>query len=220
MGEEPEKSFPADPLDGSEVVGRRFVWRKGYTYILALVTAALLFFVVIYFGIQLFGGKVTNREEFLDMLGGSGYALVLLMGIIGSSSPIWPMPGSWAALIAAAVGMNPLLIALAAGFGEPLGEISGYLAGYSGQVVAEKLRWYKRIVEWMRRWGGPTIFLVSAVPNFFTKLATAGAGALRYPMWKFFLFCWAGKTIKSLGFALVGWAVGTRLIDWFFGRFA
>lgn len=220
MGEEPEKSLSADPLHGSEVVGRRFVWRKGYTYILALLTAALLFFVVIYFGFQFFGGKVTSREEFVDMLGGYGYGLVLLMGIIGSSSPVWPMPGSWAALIAAAVGMNPFLIALAAGFGEPLGEISGYLAGYSGQVVAAKLRWYNRIVEWMRRWGGPTIFVVSAVPNFFTKLATAGAGALRYPMWKFFLFCWAGKTIKSLGFALVGWAVGTRLIDWFFERFA
>ena len=56
----------------------------------------------------------------------------------------------------------------------------------------------------MKRHGGPTIFVVSAIPNFFIKLATAAAGALRYPLWRFFIFCWAGKTIKSLAFAFAG----------------
>jgi membrane protein DedA with SNARE-associated domain len=33
------------------------------------------------------------------------------------------------------------------------------------------------------------------------------AGGLRYPLWKFFIFCWAGKTIKSLAFAFAGYGL-------------
>ena len=145
--------------------------------------------------------KPSNAEEYLTS---AGYGGVLLMGIIGSSSPIWPLPGSWAAFIAAGLGMNPILLGLAAGLGEPIGELSGYTVGYGGQIAAQKWKRYAQVERWVSRYGGPSIFLVSAIPNFGTKLATTAAGTLRYPVKKFFLYCWAGKTIKSLGFAFAG----------------
>jgi len=147
-----------------------------------------------------------------------GYGGVFLMAVIGSFSPVWPLPGSWAAGLAAAFGLNPLFVGLAAGLGEPIGELSGYAAGYGGQIAINKWKRYAQIEGWMRRHGGITIFVVSAIPNFFIKLATIAAGALRYPIWRFFLFCWAGKTIKSLGFALVGMAASDWLVGIFEGR--
>jgi len=147
-----------------------------------------------------------------------GYGGVFLMAVIGSFSPVWPLPGSWAAGLAAAFGLNPLFVGLAAGLGEPIGELSGYAAGYGGQIAINRWKRYAQIESWMRRHGGITIFVVSAIPNFFIKLATVAAGALRYPLWRFFLFCWAGKTIKSLGFALVGMAASDWLVGIFEGR--
>ena len=168
-------------------------------YILLLV-AAVLVVVLVTVLVQ----KPTNFKEYIQS---SGYAGVLLMALIGSASPVWPLPGSWAAFIAAGLGLNPLLLGLLAGLGEGLGELSGYTAGYGGQIALQRFKRYKQIENWMKKYGGPTIFVVSAIPNFFIKAATIAAGGLRYPIWKFFIFCWSGKTVKSLAFAFAGYGL-------------
>ena len=86
----------------------------------------------------------------------------------------------------------------------PIGELSGYTAGFGGQIAINRWKRYAQIERWMKKHGGLTIFFVSAIPNFFVKLATVAAGALRYPLWRFFIFCWGGKTVKSLCFAFAG----------------
>jgi len=171
--------------------GKKRLW-----YIALLIVGALTIILV---GILV--KKPANPEEYLAA---TGYAGVFVMALVGSASPIWPLPGSWAAFVAAGLGLDPLLIGLSAGIGEAIGELSGYTAGYGGQIALNRWKRYKQIENWMRRHGGPTIFVVSAIPNFFIKLATIAAGALGYPLRRFFLFCWAGKTIKSLGFAFAG----------------
>jgi membrane protein DedA with SNARE-associated domain len=181
--------------------------RKQFVYmlILAVGVASIILVMVLV-------KKPTSPVEYAKTI---GYGGVFLMAVIGSFSPVWPLPGSWAAGLAAAFGLNPVLVGLAAGLGEPIGELSGYAAGYGGQIAINRWKRYAQIESWMKRHGGITIFVVSAIPNFFIKLATIAAGALRYPLWRFFLFCWAGKTIKSLGFALVGMAAS----DWLVGIF-
>ncbi len=170
-------------------------WQNKYVNIGVGILAVLIVVLVIRFG-----GQVKDFQKL-------GYLGVFLMGFIGSASPVWPMPGSWAAFIAGGLGWNPIFIALAAGIGEPIGETIYYILGFGGQPVMsrwEKYKWYKWFEGWMKRHGALTLFLVSAIPNNITKLADASAGAFRFPLWKFFLICWSGKTIKSLGFAIAG----------------
>ena len=189
IADEGDEAQPAQP--------EAKLWsRKQLKYIVLLIAGALTMILV-----SILVQRPTNFEEYLSS---SGYGGVFLMGVIGSASPIWPLPGSWAAFIAAGLGLNPFLIGLAAGVGEPIGELSGYTAGYGGQIAINRWKRYAQIMNWMRKYGGPTIFIVSAIPNFFIKLATIAAGSLRYPLWRFFIYCWAGKTVKSLGFALAG----------------
>ena len=164
---------------------------------LSLLAAGALVMILVGVLVQ----KPTNFEEYLTS---SGYGGVFLMAVIGSASPVWPLPGSWAAFIAAGLGLNPFLLGLAAGIGEPIGELSGYTAGFGGQIAINRWKRYAQIERWMKKHGGLTIFFVSAIPNFFVKLATVAAGALRYPLWRFFIFCWGGKTVKSLCFAFAG----------------
>jgi membrane protein DedA with SNARE-associated domain len=168
-------------------------------YILLLIVGALIMLLV--------SILVQRPEDPKEYLATTGYLGVFLMGVIGSASPVWPLPGSWAAFLAAGLGLNPFLVGLAAGLGEPIGELSGYTAGYGGQIALQRFKKYQKIENWMRKYGGVTIFVVSAIPNFFIKAATIAAGGLRYPIWRFFIFCWAGKTIKSLAFAFAGYGL-------------
>jgi len=170
--------------------------RKRSKYLFLLAAGALVMILV-----SVLVKRPSNFEEYLST---SGYGGVFIMAVIGSASPVWPLPGSWAAFIAAGLGLNPFLLGMAAGIGEPIGELTGYTAGYGGQVAVNKWKRYAQVERWMKRHGGITIFAVSAVPNFLVKLATIAAGALQYPLKRFFFFCWGGKTVKSLGFAFAG----------------
>ncbi|MFO8011146.1 MAG: VTT domain-containing protein [Dehalococcoidia bacterium] len=137
------------------------------------------------------------------------------MAIIGSTSPIWPLPGSWAAFVAGGIGLNPFLLGLSAGFGEPIGESTGYMAGYGGHVAVTRMKGYSTVEQGMKRRGSIILFLVSAVPNFVIKATVVCAGALRYPFWKFFVFVWMGKTVKSMFFAYTGYYLFDTLFDVF-----
>ena len=174
--------------------------KKGQLKYLLLIVAALLTIILVTVLVQ----RPENRDEYLKS---SGYTGVFMMALIGSASPIWPLPGSWAIFVAAGFGLNPIILGLIGGIGESIGELTGYTFGFGGQVALQRFKRYAQIERWMRRWGGPTIFLVSAIPNFFIKLATIAAGSLRYPLWKFFIFCWMGKTIKSFAFAFAGYGL-------------
>ncbi len=90
-----------------------------------------------------------------------------------------------------------------AGVGAAIGEMTGYMAGYSGHGVAANSRLYIRVEGWMRKWGAVTIFIFSLVPFVFDLVGIA-AGVLRFPFWKFFLLSWLGRTILYIGVALAG----------------
>jgi uncharacterized membrane protein YdjX (TVP38/TMEM64 family) len=185
------------------------IQRKSQIKYIFLLVAAVLVMVLVSVLVQ----RPENPEEYLKT---SGYIGVFAMAVIGSASPVWPLPGSWSAFIAAGLGLNPLFLGLIAGFGEGIGELSGYTAGYGGQVALRRFKKYQQIENWMKKYGGPAIFVFSAIPNFFIKAATIAAGGLRYPIWKFFIFCWAGKIVKSLAFAFAGYGLFDgikRLID-------
>ncbi|MCX6012898.1 MAG: VTT domain-containing protein [Chloroflexi bacterium] len=161
-----------------------------------------------------------NRLESLtDSFQNYGYIGVFLMGLIGSSAPIWPIPGSWAAFIAAGLGWNPFLVALSAGFGEGIGEFVGYMAGFGTQVAIEKIKYYPTILRWTQKRGSLIIFLFSAIPNFFVKGVGAAAGALRYPVWKYYLVSTSGKIIKSLIFAFAGKFLFSSVSDMVKGKY-
>jgi membrane protein YqaA with SNARE-associated domain len=156
-----------------------------------------------------FRDKVMNLESY-------GYLGAFLISILAAAIIIVPVPG--VAVIFALGGiLNPLFVGLAAGLGEAIGEFTGYLAGYGGRT-ALKGRYkmiYSRIEEWIKRRGSLTIFASSALLNPFFDLIGATAGALCFPLWKFFLFCWAGKTTKDMAVASLGWWGLKFILQWF-----
>jgi len=146
-----------------------------------------------------------NREAFsIARFRALGYTGVFLMAWIGSSVVILPIPHLAFTVMMGSV-LNPWWLGLLAGFGDALGELTGYLAGYAVEQEVAHLVLYQRLKVWMTRHGDLTIFGSSLLPIPFFDLPAIAGGVVGYPLWRFFLATWAGKTIKCLAGAWAGY---------------
>lgn len=135
-----------------------------------------------------------------------GYPGIFLLSILANATVLLPAPGVLFVFAMGAV-FNPIGVALAAGSGAAIGELSGYLAGFSGQAVVERMDRYQAIYEWMKshpKLRDASILVLAFVPNPLFDLAGIAAGTLRMPVLRFLAFCWVGKTLKMLLFAYAG----------------
>jgi len=157
-----------------------------------------------------FKEELANFKEY-------GYLGAFLVSLMAAATIIIYIPGVPVIFALGGILPNPFFVGLAAGLGEAIGEFTGYLAGRGGHAfLKEKYAGtYSRVEEWMKKKGSLTLFISAAVFDPIFDLIGATAGALRFPPWKFFLLCWAGKTIKGTGVALLGWWGLSYLLDWF-----
>jgi len=132
-----------------------------------------------------------------------GYPGIFIIALLANATVLIPAPGI--AVVFAMGGIfNPLAIALIAGTGGALGELSGYLAGFGGQAVVERTDIYNRIHPWVEKYGGWAILVFAAIPNPLFDLAGIAAGVSKMPIWRFLLFCWIGQILKMGFFAFTG----------------
>ena len=149
------------------------------------------------------------------------YVGIFVISFLAYATVLLPAPGAAIVFTMGAafnnVPFNTVRIALAAGAGAALGELSGYLAGLGSQAVLENRKIYHKFSGWMKKHGAVTTFLLSALPNPLFDLVGLVAGALRMSPWKFLFWCWAGETLKMLVFAASG-AAGLNLFEWLIGH--
>lgn len=163
--------------------------------VLALVGVVALTIVLF-----IFRDQVKKLEQY-------GYVGIFLISIAANATIIIPLPGVAFTTAMGAI-FNPVGVAVAAGLGASLGEISGYLAGFSGQAVVEKANLYNRLTGWMRQHQNLAyglIALLAFIPNPLFDIAGMASGALKIPMWKFLIACSVGKILKMLAFAYAGY---------------
>lgn len=138
-----------------------------------------------------------------------GYPGIFLVAFLAYATVLLPAPGI---LLIFGMGsiLHPLGVGLAAGAGATLGELSGYLAGFSGQAIVERREIYARLTKWMGKNGPLTVLILSAIPNPFFDLAGIAAGMLKMPVGRFLFWVWIGVTLKMLFFSYAG----SYSIDW------
>jgi len=146
----------------------------------------------------------------------AGLIVLFFLSLLSNATLILPVPGIALTAIAATAG-NPLAVGLVAGTGQALGEMTGYLAGYSGQELVDNYPRYGRMANWMRRYGVLTIFVLALIPNPFFDIAGIVAGALRMPWWQYLLSALAGKILKNVALAYAA-ASGARWLINFYGK--
>jgi uncharacterized membrane protein YdjX (TVP38/TMEM64 family) len=176
---------------------------NGRTRLLRILTILL----VVVMSIAIF---LIPRER-LEQLEALGYLGIFLICLLAYATVILPVP---AGILVFTMGaqLSPWGLALAAGTGAAIGELSGYIAGYTGQSFAEKTRAYQRVTDWVKRYGALTILVLAFFPNPFFDLTGIAAGAMRLPVRVFFVFCWFGEVAKMLVIAFAG--AGLLNVPW------
>ena len=154
----------------------------------------------------LFTVLLLQKRDQIQKFAEYGYTGLFLVSLLTNATIIFPIPGIVFTTAMGAV-YNPLWVALVAGIGAALGEITGYLTGFSGQFVVENQEWYQKVAIWMKKYGRATVFAMALIPNPIFDLTGIAAGVLKMPITRFFFWCLAGKFLKMLFFAFTGSSV-------------
>jgi len=135
-----------------------------------------------------------------------GYLGVFLINLICCATIIFPIPGE-AVIIAAGTTLNPLWLGIISSAGATIGELSSYFAGYWGRkvILGEYSGKYEKAEAWLRKYGSFAVFVFAILPILIFDLLGLAAGAVKFPLWKFILACWAGRLIRCLAEAYLGW---------------
>lgn len=163
------------------------ITRRGLIFLLALILTV---------------GPIFAQDE-IKSLGMFGYPAIFITSLLGGAALF--LPASNLVLIFSMGDMlNPISIGLTAGLGAALGEMTGYFVGYHGQVVLEEQPLIHHFKQWMRKASDLMIFSLAVVPNPLADLGGIVAGALKIPVWRFFLVCWIGKSLRFTLLASLG----------------
>ncbi len=203
------KVFSNNKLAG---VMRRERVRKVFIPLLALLLVIVISVVLFVYG---------RNPQIVAELKGYGYLGAFLISLIGNGTVLLPgivlpiLSGLGAVLYQAAGLISPVIVGLAGGAGAAIGEIVGYMAGYAGRGIVGNNKLYQRLVGGVRRWGTIAIFVFALVPLFFDLVGLA-AGVLRFPLWKFVLICWLGRSLLYVVYVVLA-ALGWEAILPYFG---
>ncbi len=166
--------------------------------IVGMVLTILMAIAVVYFW------------QSVRQLEGYGVLGAFVISILGGATIIIPVPMLTVIFALGGVAKNTWLIGVAAGLGETVGALTIYMTGrgwssalYPGRPGKLQIA-YERMMRLMERRGSLALFFLSAVLNPFFYPAALAAGALRFGIRKYFVICWAGKTIKGMTVAYAG----------------
>jgi len=161
-----------------------------------------------------------------------GYLGLFLIGLVSGCPLPLPVPYMVVAFIFGGI-LHPALVGVACGLGLGVGGTLLYLTGRGGSKIFPwssifafddnpsneapssrisrsisrllKRVWMPQIMAFARRRSSLVVFLMSAAINPFFVPMTIGMATIHYRWWKFFLMCWAGQTVKSIGLAYAGY---------------
>ena len=199
-----------DRVTGEQVGNGIMEWlKKSFIPLLMLILVFAITVAIFLFARQ--------TPEAIARFKNYGYPGIFIICLASNASIILPVPGIFLVLPLVAT-LNPALVGLVGATGGVIGEITAYVAGYSGRTIIKRNQLHGRVEGWMNRWGAWVIFVFAVAPYLPVDITGIVAGTLRYPMWKFILVCWVGKSIKYVVLALAfawGFEAALRFLGWY-----
>ncbi|MBI3980014.1 MAG: VTT domain-containing protein [Chloroflexi bacterium] len=163
----------------------------------AVVVLALLVVVGVYLW------RSGTRPTHLAAL---GYPGVFLVMILSGASVFFPAPGQ-ATILAAGALWDPILVGMAAGLGNAVGELTGYIAGRAGGAMLggrKPPHWWIWLRDRLDRYGFFAILVLAMIPNPVFDAVGILAGSVNYPIRRFWMAVAIGNSIKYIGVAYLG----------------
>ena len=202
---------PDNAPDGHQTTPEASPHRRGTLRRFVIPALILLFVIGISVGLFFLNKAYPDMVQRFKTL---GYVGIFVVSLLSCATVVVPVPGIFV-FVPILAQFNPILVGVVGAAGGTIGEITGYMAGYGGRGLAGRGKMYTRVEAWMKRRGGWVVFLLSLF--FLVDVAGVVAGALKYPVWKFMLLVWVGKTIKYVGVMLIIATWGWQFITKWFG---
>lgn len=141
--------------------------------------------------------RLTMMPDYVLSFNHMGYVGGLLINTVASATVLLPMHGT-AVTLALAPMLNPLGLAIASGIGCALGEIAGYLVGFSiYALIGSRYRpQFAQIHATGRRFGPLVVFLAAVAPTPLFDIIGILAGLARVSLWLFLIVTSIGKSLK------------------------
>jgi len=181
--------------------------------------------------------------EFVERFRTYSYLGLFFMGLVTGFSLPMPVPYMAVVFtFGAGGGLHPALVGASCGLGLGIGGTLLHLTGRGGRkffpmssvfgfvnqpadgndtppLIARLFRRFRvpHMIALARRRGVLVVFLMSAALNPFFAPMAIGMGTFhsrRIRLWKFFVMCWAGQTVKCIGLAYAGYLGLGTILRW------
>ncbi|MCK9356340.1 MAG: VTT domain-containing protein [Dehalococcoidia bacterium] len=156
---------------------------------------------------------IVQHRGFVDQISHWGYVGLFLVNVLASGTLVLPGMG---AVITFTLGgvLQPALVGVVAGFGEATGAVGAYLTGYGGRGLLIDGPSGARFTALMQRHGSKAMFIMAALVNPIYYPFAVWMGVLRVRIGKFFLYTLAGRILKNLLLAYLGYFGMRTVLRW------
>ena len=158
---------------------------------------------------------IIQHRIYLDEIAQYGYLGCFVINLLASGT--LAMPGFGIPITFTLGGvLNPAIVGAVAGIGEAVGAVGAYFTGYSGRGLFRDSNnsIYNRFSTVLHRHGSKGVFFMASIINPFYYPFAVFLGMLRFRFIRFFLATWAGRTIKSMALAYLGYFGLRSILQW------
>jgi membrane protein DedA with SNARE-associated domain len=159
---------------------------------------------------------IIYHRSYVEKIEQWGYIGLFIISVI-SNGTFMIFPG-FAIVLTFTLGgvLNPAIVGAVAGIGEAIGAIGAYFTGYAGRGLLRDSNsgFYRRFSNIVDRHGSKAIFFVSAVLSPIFYAFAVFLGMLRFGWVRFFFATWAGRTVKGMALAYLGYYGLGSILRW------
>ncbi|MGB6873663.1 MAG: VTT domain-containing protein [Dehalococcoidia bacterium] len=158
---------------------------------------------------------IIQHRSYIEEIAEWGYFGCFFINVLTNGTFILPGFGIVLTFTLGGV-LNPAIVGAVAGIGEAIGATGAYFTGYAGRRLFRDSNsgLYLRFSNIIDRHGSKSIFFVSAVLSPFFYPFAVFLGMVRFGWVRFFLATWAGRTVKSMVLAYLGYFGLRSILQW------
>ena len=158
---------------------------------------------------------IIQHRSFVYDIAHYGYIGCFVINVLASGTIAMPGFGMILTFTLGGV-LNPVIVGAVGGIGETVGAVGAYFTGYSGRGLFRDSNnsLYIRLNSILHRHGAKGVFLIACVINPIYYPFAVLMGMLRFRFVGFFLATWAGRTIKNMILAYLGYFGLRSILQW------
>ncbi len=158
---------------------------------------------------------IIQNRSYIEHIAHWGYFGCFFVNVLSNGTFILP---GFGVVITFTMGgvLNPAIVGAVAGIGEAIGAIGAYFTGYAGRGLFQDSNnsLYLRFSSIIDRHGSKAVFIASSVLSPFFYPFAVFLGMARFGWVRFFLATWAGRTVKSMVAAYLGYFGLRSILQW------